>query len=236
VKGDGHCGFLVLASLHGTFVDDHYIIHLDLSRELTGDRYLQLIGLNKQFSEVKHVMPTDWIGFVLRDKSVIMPYINFLIVQKYKYVVIFLSVKKWQSKTFILHGASSERDWIMCLAHVNSNHFMLINFFLFVFSLYLILSLFMCNNHNFYYRYIWRTDVKIHPTYILWNHSRRDDARTWEPRDTHRIVSYNELTHVTDNEIIGHGDFRIVEILEKDEDDKMVVDNWYCFTSLSFKR
>lgn len=39
------------------------------------------------------------------------------------------------------------------------------------------------------------------------------------------MVSYNELIHVADTEIIGHGDVMIVEKLEKDEDDKMVVDN-----------
>jgi len=41
----------------------------------------------------------------------IMPNMNFLIAQKYKHVVVLLSIKKEQSKTyFSLHGAPSQRD------------------------------------------------------------------------------------------------------------------------------
>jgi len=67
----------------------------------------------------------------------------------------------------------------------------------------------------------------IPPTSVLWKRRRRDDAAPWEPRNIHKIVSYNELSRVVGNEMIGDDDVMIVENLEKNKkvvDDKKVVD------------
>jgi hypothetical protein len=80
-----------------------------------------------------------------------MPGMCFLIAQRYKHVVVRLFIEKGRLKTFFpLCGAPSHRDRIMCMAHVNDNHFMMI---------YL------------------KDGCPIPPTSALWRQHYRDDAK-----------------------------------------------------------
>jgi len=55
--------------------------------------------------------------------------VSFLIAQRYKHVVVLLSIEQGQLETFFpLCGAPSHKDRIMCLAHVDDNYFMMVYF------------------------------------------------------------------------------------------------------------
>lgn len=99
------------------------IICYQLLKELNSEdseHYRWLIWSDKQFNEVLHALAGDGIGRATSDKWMIMPDMSFLIAQRYKHVVVLMSIDKRQSKIFFpLRGASSHRDRMMCLAHVN---------------------------------------------------------------------------------------------------------------------
>jgi len=86
-----------------------------------------LIGLEKQFNEVKYALASDGIVSNLPDKWMIMLDLSFIIGQRYIHVVVPLSNKKGLSETlFPLYGAPSHRNQMMCLTHVNDNHFTIV--------------------------------------------------------------------------------------------------------------
>jgi hypothetical protein len=63
------------------------------------------------------------------DKRMIMSDMDFLIAQRYKHVVFLLSIEKVRLETFFpLCGAPSYTNQMMCLDHVNDNHFVMVYF------------------------------------------------------------------------------------------------------------
>jgi len=86
-----------------------------------------LIGADRRYKEVLGALTFCGIGHAPPDKWMAMPDMGFLMAQRYKHVVVLLSIEKWRSETFFpLCGALSHKERSMCLAHVNNNHFMII--------------------------------------------------------------------------------------------------------------
>jgi len=79
---------------------------------------------------------------------------------------------------------------MMCLAHVNDNHFMIV---------YL------------------KVGCPIHLIFVLCAQHYRDAEKSWDARYAHKMIVYNELSRTTDNKIIGDNDLFIVENLEPQE-------------------
>ena len=95
---NGHFGFHVLvAGQRDISVDDYHIIRYQLLKELTGDdikRYLIYIGLEKRFNEVKHSLTGDGIDPAPPDKWMIISDMDFLVAQRYKHMVVLMSINK----------------------------------------------------------------------------------------------------------------------------------------------
>lgn len=97
VAADGHCGFCAVAALRNMYVDDYQIICYQILKELNGEddeRYLRLIGSDKQFNEVLHALTGDGIGPAPLDKWMIMSDMSFIIAQRYKHVLVLMSIDK----------------------------------------------------------------------------------------------------------------------------------------------
>jgi len=82
---------------------------------------------DRQYKHVLGALTFSGICPTPPDKWMIMLDMSFLNAQRYKNVVVILSIKKGGSKTFFpLCGAPSHRDQMMCMTHVNDNHIMII--------------------------------------------------------------------------------------------------------------
>lgn len=79
---------------------------------------------------------------------------------------------------------------MMCLAHVNDNHFMVI---------YL------------------KDNCQIPSIIVLWRQHRRQDAEKWDERYFGRMIVFNELSWVVGYEVIEDDNFRLVENLDHEE-------------------
>jgi len=89
--------------------------------------YRRFVRLDNRYNKVLYALIGDGIGLAPPNKWMIMLDMSFLIVQRYKHVVVLLYIEKGRSITFFpLCGASSHRKWMMCLAHVNDNHFLMV--------------------------------------------------------------------------------------------------------------
>jgi len=75
---------------------------------------------------------------------------------------------------------------MMCLAHVNDNHFIMV---------YL------------------TDDYLIPPTSILYGQHYQDDAKSWDYRYVHMMIAYKELSRATGNEIVGDNDVAMLKTL-----------------------
>ena len=74
-----------------------------------------------------HALSGDGISNAPPDKRMIMSDMGFLIAHIYKHVVFLMSIEKVQSKIFFpLCGASSHTNQMMCLDHMNVNHFVMV--------------------------------------------------------------------------------------------------------------
>jgi len=99
-----------------------------------------------------------------------------VIAQKYNHVVVLLSVEKVRSDTFFpLCGEPPHTERLMCMTHVNDNHFIIIHL---------------------------KNGCTIPPSCPLWIQHARDDAKSWPDRYIGRIADYNELCQVAGVEVI----------------------------------
>jgi len=123
---DGHCGFCAVADICNLSVDDHQIICYQLQKELIGEenaRYRRMIGNYRRYKEVLGALTFCSIGLAPPDKWMNMSDMGFLIAQRYNHVVL-LSIKKGRSEIFFpLSVEPPHTERLMCLAHVNDNHF-----------------------------------------------------------------------------------------------------------------
>lgn len=97
VASDGHCRFRAVAGLRNMYVDDYQTICYQLLKELNGEdseHYQRLIWSDKQFNEVLHAWTGDGIRRAPSGKWMIMPDMSFLIAQRYKHVVVLMSINK----------------------------------------------------------------------------------------------------------------------------------------------
>lgn len=70
-----------------------------------------MIGTHNRFNKVKRTITYDCIGPAIEDKWMIILDMSFLIVHKYKHMVVLLSIEIGQSETFFnLCGAPSQID------------------------------------------------------------------------------------------------------------------------------
>jgi len=156
VAGDGHCGFRVVAGLRNLSVDDHQMICYQLHNELIDEgnaRYRRTINDDRRYDKVLGALTFSGIGPAPPDKWMTMSDMGFLIAHKYNHVVVLLSIKKGRSETFFpLWGEPPHIERLMCMTHVNDNHFMIIHL---------------------------KDDCLIHPTCLLWRQHDRDDAKSW---------------------------------------------------------
>jgi len=132
VDGDGHCGIRAIVVLRDMYIDDYQMICYQLQKAIFGEEYecyRRLIRSEHLYNEVLYALTSDSIGFRAAppNKWMIMPDMIFLIAQRYKRVVVPLSIKKGRSETFFpQYGASSHRNRMMCFTHVNHNYFMMV--------------------------------------------------------------------------------------------------------------
>jgi len=78
-------------------VDDHRMICYQLRKELIGEenaRYRRLIGGDRRYKEVLGALTFCGIGLAPPDKWMTMSDMSFLIAQRYKLVVVLLSIQK----------------------------------------------------------------------------------------------------------------------------------------------
>jgi len=195
VAGDGHCGFRAVAGLRNLSVDDHQMIRYQLHQELIGEgnaRYRRMINDDKRYKDVLGALTYSGIGYAPPDKWMTMPDMGFLIAQKYNHAVVLLSTQKGRSETFFpLWGEPPLVERLMCMAHVNNNHFMIIKL---------------------------KNDSPIPPTCPLWRQHARDDALSWLDRYASRMADYNELCRAAGFEVIGDDqDLYIIENLDPEE-------------------
>jgi len=96
-----------------------------------------------------------------------MPDIGFPIAQKFNHAVVLLSILKERSETFFpLWGELPLVERLMCMAHVNDNHFMIIHL---------------------------KDGCPIPPTCPVWRQHARDDALSFPARYVSRMTDYNEI-------------------------------------------
>jgi len=103
LKRRGHCGFRAVVGLHDMFVDDYQITRYQFHKKLIIEEtecYRRLIGSDNHFIEVLYALTGDGIGPAPRNKWMIMLDMGFLIAQRYKHVVVLLSIKKGRSEYF----------------------------------------------------------------------------------------------------------------------------------------
>jgi hypothetical protein len=106
VYGDGHCGFRVVDGLRNMYVDNYHMISYQLQQDLISEEnecYQWLIGLDNRYNEVLYGLIGDGICFAPPNKWMIMSDMSFLSVQRYKLVVVLMSIEKEQSETFSLY-------------------------------------------------------------------------------------------------------------------------------------
>jgi len=195
VAGDGHCGFRAAAGLRNLSLDDHQMICCQLHKELISGgnaHYWRMINDDRRYKEVLGALTFSGIGHAPPDKWMTKPGMGFLIAQKYNHVVVLLSTAKGRPETFFpLWGEPPLVERLMCMAHVNENHFMIIHL---------------------------KNGCPIPPTCSLWRQHARDDALSCPDRYVSRMADYNELCRATDFEVIGDDqDLYIIENLDLDE-------------------
>jgi len=195
VTGDGHCGFRAVADLRNLSVDDHLMIRYHLNNALIDEEnvcYRRMIGEGRRYKKVLGTLTFCGIGHAPPDKWMTMSDMSLLIAQRYKHAVVLLSIEKGRSETFFpLCGEPSHTERLMCMAHVNDNHFMII---------YL------------------KNGCHIPHTCPLWRQHCRDDAKSWLGRYISRIADYNELCRAASYNVIGDDeDLYIMENLDQEE-------------------
>ncbi|MCI18803.1 OTU-like cysteine protease, partial [Trifolium medium] len=110
--------------------EEHQMVRLDHTIELNQNRahYGNLFGGQDRFDAIKHVLTPDGVGPAHDDKWMMMSYMGFLVDQKYKHVVALTGVNGGYSETyFLLEGAPTSRERLMCIGWVNGNHFLVIS-------------------------------------------------------------------------------------------------------------
>jgi hypothetical protein len=180
VAGDGHCGFRAVAGLRNLSVDDHQMICYQLQKELIGEgnaRYRRMINDDKRYKEVLGALTYSGIRYAPPDKWMTMPDIGFLIAHKYNHAVVLLSTQKGRSEAFFpLWGEPPLVERLMCMAHVNDKHFLIIKL---------------------------KNGSPIPSTCPLWRQHARDNALSCPDRYVSRMADYNELCRAAGFEVIG---------------------------------
>jgi hypothetical protein len=171
------------------------MIRYQLNNELIGEEnvcYRRMIGEGRRYKEVSGALTFCGIGHAPPDKWMIMSDMGLLIAQRYKHVVVLLSIEKGRSETFFLIcGEPLHTERLMCMAHVNDNHFMI--------------------------KYL-RNGCHIPPTCPLWRQHCRDDAKSCPGRYISRIADYNELCRAAGYNVIEDDeDLYIIENLDLEE-------------------
>jgi len=195
VLGDGHCGFRAVAVLRNLTVDDHQIVWYNLYKELAGvenARYRRMINDDRRYKEVSNALSYGGIENAPPGKWMTMPYMGFLIAQKFNQTVVVLSIGKSETY-FPLCGPPSPPsiDPLMCLAYVNDNHFMALDL---------------------------KGDCPIPPTSALWRRYHREDVDTWPDRYASRMADYSELSRAAGVAVIEDDEeLYIIENLDPDE-------------------
>jgi hypothetical protein len=118
VADDEHCGFRVVSCLLDKSDEDHQIICLELTIKLNQNRarYLDMFGSQDRFEFIKNALTPAEIGPAPEDKWMMMPAMGFLLVIKYKHVVVLLVDNKGYSETFFpLKGEPTSKESLVCL-------------------------------------------------------------------------------------------------------------------------
>jgi hypothetical protein len=155
----------------------------------------KIYSLHRRYKVVLGALTFFGIGPAPPDKWMTMPDMGFLIAHKNNHVVVLLSIEKGRSETFFpLWGEPPHTERLLCMTHVNDNHFLIIHL---------------------------KDGCHIPPTCPLWRQHARDDAKSWPDRYISQMADYNELCRATDVEVIGDDqDLYIIENL--DPKDKVV--------------
>jgi len=115
-----------------------------------------MINNDRRYKAVLNALTFSGIGHAPPDKWMTMSDMGFLIAQKYNHALVLLSTQKGRSETFFpLWGEPSFVEQLMCMTHVNDNHFMIIHL---------------------------KKGCHIPPTCPLWRQHARDDALGWPDR------------------------------------------------------
>jgi hypothetical protein len=86
-----------------------------------------MINDDRWYKEVLGALTYCGIGHAPPDKWMTTPDMGFIIARRYNHVVVLLSIEKGRSETFFpLCGEPPHTERLMCMTHVNDNHFMII--------------------------------------------------------------------------------------------------------------
>ena len=100
VEGDGYCGFYDVCMLYMLVIIISYVLIFFYKC----NQWFRLLSptdwYKESFNKVKHALTPDRIGPTPPNKWMIMLNMSFLIVQKFQYMVVLLSIKMGDRKLF----------------------------------------------------------------------------------------------------------------------------------------
>ncbi|KAL5187661.1 hypothetical protein HKD37_05G013301 [Glycine soja] len=111
VKADGNCGYRAIAALLGIGEESWSLVCNHLYKKLTSwsEEYINLLGGIERFEELKCSLLVDGLSMVTMDKWMNITDMRYVIVSRYKEIVVFLS--RQQSITFFPLRSQSLPDY-----------------------------------------------------------------------------------------------------------------------------
>jgi histone-lysine N-methyltransferase SETD2 len=198
VKGNGHCGFRVVAEHLGKGEESHVLIRRALIRELNMFRsdYLNIYGNEERLQYINDglyppkIMPISGIAPV--DKWLTFPDMGHILATTYNKVVVELTkLEIWISETFFpLRGPPPSNPFsrILCLGLI-PNHFVYVKL---------------------------KDGCPLPPTCKEWRIHRAKDAETWEYKFLDRQSEFEELMKIEKGEHQKNKENPII-VIDEDE-------------------
>ncbi|MCH92712.1 receptor-like protein kinase, partial [Trifolium medium] len=194
VKGDGYCGFCVIALDTRKNADDYELIRLNMQKEISlhKETYLSLFGSTERLQYINDAffppLRTSGHGIAPKEKWLTFSDMGHIIASYYNKVVVLLTKneKIGASQTFFPLRGTPPQDpasKILCIGKVDS-HFVYVNL---------------------------KKDCPLPPTYKAWRKHCTQEASSWESSFIDRQAKFVELMDIEKGEVaskrkVGVGD------------------------------